>query len=79
MLEALAIGGWLVALVLWCLRFQHVCPTEAPTRAVLLDHRGAPESCRTLRGSAPPTYHRPHGKGIATVYRRVGTAAVYQP
>jgi hypothetical protein len=78
-LLALALIGWLAALVLGVQRYRHACPHDAPTRAVLLDHRGAPESCRTLRGAAPPTYHRPHGKGIATVYRRVGTAAVYQP
>ena len=79
MVEALALLGWLAALVLGVQRFQHTCPHEAPNQAVLVAPNGIPESIRTLRGRTPQSYTKPHGKGIHTIYKRVGTAAVYKP
>ena len=79
MMEALAVLGWLAALVLWVQRRQHTCLHEAPSKAVLIAANGIPESIRTLRGRPPQSYTKPHGKGIHTLYKRVGTAAVYQP
>ena len=36
MMEALAVLGWLAALVLWVQRRQHTCQHEAPSKAVLI-------------------------------------------
>lgn len=78
LLIAVAILGWLVALVVTALYVRHQCPIEAPTRAVLLNSAGLPESVRTLRGAPPKEYARPHGRSPATIYHRIATAAVYQ-
>ena len=80
LIAAIVIGalGWGVAGLLYARWQRRAWPMEPPTRAVLLNHAGLPESCRTLKGEPPLTYSRPHGKDPATVYRRTGTAIVYQ-
>lgn len=78
-LAVLALVGWGIAGRLAFLRARHICPFQPPTKAVLLSRSGLPESMRSLKGAAPATYSRPHGKGPAILYQRVGTAALYQP
>lgn len=73
------LAGWLLALIGAIRRGQHVCPVEQPTKAVLVNVAGLPESLRTLRGAPPQTYARPKGKAPAIIYHRIGTAVVYQP
>ena len=76
-----ALAGWLGWLTSAMQRRRHVCPVcpiEQPSKAVLVNSSGLPESLRTLRGMPPKTYVRSHGKGKASEYRRVGTAAIYQ-
>lgn len=75
----LALVGWGVAGWLWQRARTHVCPVEVPTKAVLVNAAGLPESLRSIPRTPPETYSRPHGKGAATIYRRVGTAILYQP
>lgn len=77
-LATLAVLGWGTAAWLYLWRARHVCPVEVPTRAVLLNYAGLPESCRTLRKAPPESYSRPRGKDPALIYRRIGTAVVYQ-
>lgn len=87
MLAAVAILGWLAALVLAILRWRHVCRPrvyqpvtttgtyplpEAGLHAALYQADGTLESVRRLKGAPPPTIHRPHGRGPATVYRLCG-------
>lgn len=82
MLIAISLAGWMLAggLGLWVYRLrQHTCPVEQPTKAVLVNSAGLPESLRTLRGAPPVTYSRPKGRDAAILYHRIGTAAVYQP
>lgn len=74
----LALAGWALAYRLHIAKVDHVCPVEPPTKAVLINFSGLPESIRTLRGPAPKTYSRPRGHNPAIVYERIGTAAVYQ-
>jgi hypothetical protein len=74
----LALVGWGVALALFVALKRHTCPIEPPTKAVLVNKAGLPESIRTLRGAPRETYSRAHGKDPAWIYHRVGTAAVYQ-
>ena len=77
--------GWVftVALACWLTsaiqRRRHVCPVDPPTKAVLVNAAGLPESVRSLKGAAPETYSRPKGKDPAIIYHRIGTAALYQP
>lgn len=78
MLIVLAISGWGIALALAVALRRHQCPIEQPTKAVLVNSAGLPESLRTLRGPAPKEYSRPRGKGAATLYPRIGTAVIYQ-
>ena len=85
MIIAIAIVGWAVAVALAVDRRRYRQPVvfpahvaETPSRAVLVNSAGLPESLRTLRGPAPKEYTRPHGKGVATIYQRIGTAVVYQ-
>lgn len=77
-LAVLAIAGWFSAWRLYCQRRDHRCPIEQPTKAVLVNAAGLPESIRSLRGVPPKTYTRAHGRGVSTEYKRVGTAAIYQ-
>lgn len=82
MLIAISIVGWLLAggLGLWVHRLRrHRCPIDVPTKAVLVNTAGLPESLRSLRGAPPVTYSRPKGRDAAILYHRIGTAAVYQP
>lgn len=76
---AVALIGWSAALALYLQQRSHVCPIQPPTHAVLVNASGLPESLRQLRGNAPETYSRPHGREPATIYHRLGTAALYQP
>lgn len=76
---AAALIGWSAALALYLQHQAHVCPIQPPTHAVLVNASGLPESLRQLRGTAPETYSRPHGREPATIYDRIGTAALYQP
>jgi len=78
-LAALALMGWSAALALYLQHGSHVCPIQPPTHAVLVNASGLPESVRHLRKDAPETYSRPHGREPATIYYRIGTAALYQP
>jgi hypothetical protein len=78
MVLILAIAGWGFALALAVALKRHRCPIEYPTKAVLVNSAGLPESLRTLRGPAPKEYTRPRGKGAATIYPRIGTAVLYQ-
>lgn len=77
-LAIIASLGWGVALALAIAFKWHTCPIEHPTRAVLVNAAGLPESMRTLRTAPPKEYTRPHGRGPAQVYPRIGTAVVYQ-
>lgn len=77
-LAVVALAGWAVAALLWRRQQQHVCPVERPTRALLLDASGRPESVRSLRGALPPVYTRPRKGQPAQVYAKCGVAAVYQ-
>lgn len=77
-MAAVAILGWIVAVVLAVYVWRHRCPVDPPTRAVLLNISGLPESIRSCRGPLPKTYTRNHGKQPPTVYAPAGTAAVYQ-
>lgn len=78
LLVCAAAGGWALAGWLWVAKRRHQCPIEPPTYAVLLNSAGLPESCRSLRTHPPATYSRPHGRLPATLYERVGTAALYR-
>jgi hypothetical protein len=73
----LAVLGWMAAGYCYS-RLRRRLVEHTPTKAVLLNYAGLPESCRTLKGSAPREYTRPHGRGPATTYARAGIAIVYQ-
>jgi hypothetical protein len=74
----LALAGWALAYRLHIAKVDHVCPTESPSKAVLLNFAGLPESIRALRQAPPKTYSRPQGNKPAIIYERIGTAVVYQ-
>lgn len=74
----LAVSGWSVAGFLWSRSRRHRCPIAPPTKAVLVNHAGLPESIRHLRGAPPKSYSRPRGSGPATEYRPIGHAVIYQ-
>jgi hypothetical protein len=78
MLAVVAALGWVTVLVLTVIMRRHRCPIEQPSRAVLVNHAGLPESIRTLRMAPPKEYTRPHGKQPPTIYTRIGSAVVYQ-
>lgn len=84
MLTALAVIGWLVAILLAVALWRHRCApiaveSSAITHLLLVDAKGWPESLRAARTAAPKELTRAHGKHTATArYPRIGTAAVYQ-
>lgn len=83
-LLAVAIGGWLLALVLYIRLCLHVCPvgtapslavtpTGTATHAVLMNASGTIESVRRLRPGLPPAVvYRPHGRAQADRYVLIG-------
>lgn len=82
MLVALAVTGWLVAIVLAVVLWRHRCAAipmpDAITHLLMVDRKGWPESLRVVRSGVPAALTRAHGKRTATAYPRIGTAAVYQ-
>lgn len=74
----LAACGWGVAGFFWSRLARHQCPIAPPTKAVLINSAGLPESIRHLRGPAPKSYHRPRANAAPTEYRPIGHAVIYQ-
>lgn len=74
----LAVSGWIAAGFFGARLRRHRCPIDPPTKAVLVNHAGLPESVRHLRGVPPKSYSRPRGSGPATEYRPAGHAVIYQ-
>ena len=74
----LAVTGWVCAITLALLQRRRVRPFEKPSKALLLDKSGRPESVRTLRGDLPPVYTRPRKGQPAQVYEPCGVAQIYQ-
>lgn len=85
MFIVLAVSGWGTAVWQWRAASSARQATAAVTalgtvsQGLLLDLKGKPESLRRVVGNPPNVYRRPHGKGPATVYDRVGLAALYRP
>lgn len=77
-LAMLAVLGWGLALTLAALQRRRVKPFAKPTKALLVDVSGRPESLRTLHGDLPPTYTRPRKGKPSQVYAMGGVAQIYQ-
>lgn len=81
---ALALVGWLAAVIFAALAFKQQSQASADasagalTHLVMLDRAGVPESVRILTGAPPRDVTRAHGKAAASKYVRVGTAALYR-